>query len=258
MSTKLGDFTGLAQHYTRYRAGYSHSVSRAILGTLGRDASQLDGVDVGAGTGIWSRQVAQLGFRSVHAVEPNEDMFNHGIASSEGSGIVWSRGSAEQTGLPDQCCDLVSMASSFHWADFDLASQEFCRILRPGGRFTALWNPRVVDESPLLVEIEDFLSSLRPEMKRVSSGRSDFTAQLSDRLRASSYWEDLVYIEGRHIELQSPERYLGLWRSVNDVQAQLGPQKFAQFLEFVEGKVTGLEHIEATYQTRAWVVRKRG
>jgi ubiquinone/menaquinone biosynthesis C-methylase UbiE len=47
--------------------------------------------------------------------------------------------------LADGSVDLVSMASSFHWADFDTACDEFHRILRSGGVFVALWNPRLIE-----------------------------------------------------------------------------------------------------------------
>jgi SAM-dependent methyltransferase len=252
MAKTLGDFTGLAQHYALYRAGYASSAVHALLGLLRKPTAELDFVDVGAGTGIWTRQLARLGWRSVRAVEPNADMRAYGLAGNDQQDVQWFEGSAEQTGLPDGCCDMVSMASSFHWADFEQASRELSRVLRPGGRFVAVWNPRLVRCNPLLVEIEDYLHSLSPALKRVSSGRSSFTDNLTERLWESPCWTDVVYLEGRHVEQQTPERYLGLWRSVNDIQVQLGAEKFAQFLDYIEAKTIGLEFIEATYQTRVW------
>ena len=50
-------------------------------------------------------------------------------------------------------------------------------MLRPGGRFVALWNPRMIELNPLLVEIEQEITRLNPEVKRVSSGRSGLTEQ---------------------------------------------------------------------------------
>ena len=38
---------------------------------------------------------------------------------------------AEAIDLADGSADWLSMASSFHWADFELATQEFFRVLRP-------------------------------------------------------------------------------------------------------------------------------
>lgn len=255
---KAGDFTGLATDYSQHRPDYCPSVLRALLGLLGKPTSEVDFVDVGAGTGIWTRMVHDAGVRSAAAVEPNEDMRNNGIADSQHTSVRWLAGSAEATGLPSGSADWLSMASSFHWANFDTATQEFHRVLRPGGRFTALWNPRLIEVNPLLVEIEAHLDTLRPNIKRVSSGRSGVTETLTEQLWASPCFEDVVYLEGRHIIEMTPERYLGAWRSVNDLRVQLGPEKFDAFLDFVEKRIAGLKVIEATYLTRAWSARRKG
>jgi SAM-dependent methyltransferase len=169
---KHGDFTGLAGDYAKFRPGYAPQVATAILSYVGRDAASIDAADIGAGTGIWTRMLADGGLHSVVAVEPNDDMRGQGIEASRGTSIVWRKGSAEATGLPDASADLVSMASSFHWADFEKACDEFYRILRPGGVFVALWNPRFVEGNPLLVEIEAQITKLKPDIQRVSSGRT--------------------------------------------------------------------------------------
>ena len=169
---KAGDFTGLAKDYSQHRPGYSSSVLKALISLLNKPVSEIDFVDVGAGTGIWTRMVHASGVKSATAVEPNDDMRENGVVDSVGIGIRWVAGSAEWSGLPTASADWVSMASSFHWADFDVATREFHRILRAGGRFTALWNPRLIEANPLLVEIEAHLETLRPNIKRVSSGRS--------------------------------------------------------------------------------------
>jgi len=149
------------------------------------------------------------------------------------------------------------MASSFHWANFDVALREFHRVLRPGGRFTALWNPRLIEVNPLLVEIEAQLDTFRPNIKRISSGRSGITETLTQQLSLSPYFEDVVYLEGRHVIKMTQERYLGAWRSVNDLRVQLGPDSFKAFLDIVEKKIAGLNFIEATYLTRAWSARRK-
>lgn len=252
---KLGEYTGLGESYSRYRPGYSESVLAALGGLLRRPVATLDAVDVGAGTGIWSRMLAGAGFRSVTAVEPNDDMRSHGIGDSAGTGIVWRAGTGEATGLADGCCDLVSMASSFHWVDFDKGTAEFRRILRPGGHFVALWNPRYIEANPILVEIETRLREMKPDMKRVSSGRSGLTERLTEMLEASPHFEDVVYVEGRHVAVLSVDQYIGAWRSVNDIQVQLGANGFAAFLDFIRNRLEGMPSVEATYLTRAWVAR---
>jgi ubiquinone/menaquinone biosynthesis C-methylase UbiE len=256
VNLKHGDFTGLAGDYAKFRPGYAPQVTTAILGFVGRDAAVIDAADIGAGTGIWTRILAAHGLHSVVAVEPNDDMRGQGIETSRGTDIAWFKGSAEATGLPDGSTDLVSMASSFHWADFDKACNEFHRILRPGGLFVALWNPRFIEANPLLVEIEAQITRLKPGIRRVSSGRSGITEQLTDMLSVKSQFTEVLYLEGRHSVHQTREQYIGAWRSVNDLQVQLGPELFRKFLDFVEKRLAGLASIETTYLTRAWAARR--
>jgi len=253
---KHGDFTGLAGDYARFRPGYAPQVATAILGYVNRDAACADAADIGAGTGIWTRMLAAHGLHSVVAVEPNDDMREQGINASRGTNIVWHKGSAEATGLPDGAADLVSMASSLHWADFDKACDEFHRILRPGGVFVALWNPRLIEANPLQVEIEAQIARIKPDIRRVSSGRSGITGRLTDMLSAKPQFADVLYLEGRHSMRQTPDQYMGAWRSVNDLQVQLGPDLFRKFLDFIGERIAGLTEIEMTWTTRAWAARR--
>jgi ubiquinone/menaquinone biosynthesis C-methylase UbiE len=253
---KHGDFTGLAGDYAKFRPGYAPQVATAILGYVGRDAASIDAADIGAGTGIWTRTLAARGLRSVVAVEPNDDMREQGIETSRGTNIVWRKGSAEATGLPQTSADLVSMASSLHWADFDKACDEFYRILRPNGVFVALWNPRFIEANPLLVEIEAQITRLKPDIQRMSSGRSGISEHLTDMLSSKPQFVEVLYLEGRHSLQQTPEQYMGAWRSVNDLQVQLGPELFQKFLDSTEKRIAGLAVIETIYLTRAWAARR--
>lgn len=252
---KHGDFTSLAKNYAQYRPAYSPLVLDAFLGLCPVSLTDAHCVDAGAGTGIWSRQMAARGLK-VDAVEPNDSMRGEGELQNKGLPVYWHAGSAEHTGLSASTYHLISMASSFHWPDFDQAVAEFDRILLPGGVFMALWNTRRYESNPLLVGIEDFLHRLVPEMKRVSSGRSEFCDNLHVRLRNCNIFEDVVYIEGRHTELQTPAHYIGLWESVNDVRVQAGEERFSTFIAHIRKVTQGLPHIEAEYTTRAWIARK--
>jgi SAM-dependent methyltransferase len=254
-SIKHGNFDSLAGDYAQYRPGYAPSIVTAVLALVGRPAGEVDAADVGAGTGIWTRMLAARNLHSVTAVEPSDEMRRNGMLTPENR-IAWRRGSAEETGLDARAYDLVSMASSFHWTDFDKACAEFQRILRPGGRFVALWNPRMVELNPLLVEIEQEITRLNPAVKRVSSGRSGLPERLTGLLWAKQGFDDVVYLEGRHSATQTPAQYMGAWRSVNDLRVQLGSDLFDKFLAFVERKTAGLAEIKTTYLTRAWAARR--
>ena len=196
---KHGDFTGLAGDYARFRPGYAPQVATAILRYVGRDPAS-------DRCGRYRRRNRHLDAhaRRARACIPSSPWNRTTTCARKGSrprgarDIVWRKGSAEATGLPDRSADLVTMASSFHWADFDKACDEFHRILRPGGVFVALWNPRLIEVNPLLVEIEAQITRLKPDVRRVSSGRSGITERLTEMLSAKPQFADVLYLEGRH------------------------------------------------------------
>jgi ubiquinone/menaquinone biosynthesis C-methylase UbiE len=253
---KAGDFTKLAGFYSKYRPKYSEQVLSALLGLVNKPINQIDFADIGAGTGIWTRMISQRNLRSVIAVEPNNEMKKEGEASNGAQIIQWLSGSAETTGLKNESLDMLSMASSFHWADFDVATKEFHRVLRPGGFFVALWNPRYLEISPLLMEIESKITELEPTIKRVSSGNSKHVDELAIRLKNCNLFSNTIYLEDMHHARLTPEQYIGAWESVNDVRVQLGEVKFQQFMDFVRQKVERLPWVDCHYLTRAWAVQK--
>lgn len=144
-------FSDRVTNYVRYRPNYPREVfellSREV--PLGRGASV---ADVGSGTGISARRLAETG-ATVYAVEPNAAM----RAAGEGDGIVSVDGAAEATTLPDHSVDLVTAFQAFHWFDRAAARREFARILRPEGTAALVWNERVEDATPFLRRYEALL-----------------------------------------------------------------------------------------------------
>jgi len=132
-----GRFSDRAADYVRYRPGYPAAAIDTILGGLA-DPSRLVAADVGAGTGIFARQLADRGPRVI-AVEPNAAMR---AAAAPHPRVSWHEGSAEATGLPRGSVDLVVCAQAFHWFRQPEALEELHRILRPGGRLALMWNSR--------------------------------------------------------------------------------------------------------------------
>jgi ubiquinone/menaquinone biosynthesis C-methylase UbiE len=109
-----------------------------------------DVVDLGAGTGLSA--VAWAGkARQVTAVEPSAAMRRMAgrRISQAGTGTRFSvvDATAEDTGLPDGCADVVTASQAMHWFDPERALPEIARLLRPGGVLAAYdcdWPP-VVD-----------------------------------------------------------------------------------------------------------------
>ena len=130
-------FDDRASDYVKYRPGYPRDAIAAILEGLG-SSERLVAADVGAGTGISARLLADRGVRVV-AVEPGEVMRR---AAAPHINVRWVAGSAEATGLASDSMDLVLCAQSFHWFRAVDALAEFARILAPSRRLAIMWNRR--------------------------------------------------------------------------------------------------------------------
>jgi SAM-dependent methyltransferase len=132
-----GRFTNRAADYVRHRPTYPAAAVDALLAGLATP-EQLVAVDVGAGTGISSRLLAERGVR-VNAVEPNRAMRE---AAAPHPGVIWLDGSAEAIPLPDATADLTLAAQAFHWFRAGESVREMARVTKSGGRLALLWNHR--------------------------------------------------------------------------------------------------------------------
>lgn len=146
-------FGAAAEVYNRARPRYPVA---AIDWAVGDRPSRV--VDLGAGTGILTRQLVERG-HTVTAVEPNEQMLAHLIAHSPGATALL--GSAEHIPLPDAGADAAVAGQAYHWFDPSTAHDEIARVLRPDGMFAPMWNFRdasvswVGALSDLLAQLED-------------------------------------------------------------------------------------------------------
>lgn len=250
---KHGDFTELAKFYVD-RPGYSLTLLNYIKSYIERNLErEIVVADVGAGTGKLTENLEQIGLKG-YAIEPNDAMRKEGIRLfSSRNTFEWRAGLAEATGLPDNCVDWVLMGSSFHWADAPKAVEEFRRILRPAGFFTAIWNPRDIQRSDIHMKIEDMIYKEVPNMKRVSSGSVMTTEMMMQKVER--HFNDIIFMEGMHDELMSKERYMNIWRSVNDIRVQAGEDGFQRILRNIEDILKDYSEIDVPYKSRAWTAQ---
>jgi len=252
---KQGDFTDLAKNYIN-RPAYSQQIILAILKYMDyKSKNNFKIADIGAGTGKFTKVLADMEL-DVVAVEPNDEMRKEGILYTDNFNVQWFKGSGEETHLPSNTFDWVTMASSFHWTDFFKSLPELSRVLKKDGFFTAIWNPRNIEFSPLHLEIEEIIYRKMPDLKRVSSGGRSHTKKWDEILVSTGHFSDVLFMEVDHIEVMSVERYMGAWRSVNDIRAQAGEELFSKILVEIENKIKNLSQIEVPYKIRAWTVKK--
>ncbi len=96
-------------------------------------------VDLGAGTGLLTRALAQRVARVI-AVEPDARMA--AVLRAQSPGIEVVAGVGESIPLPEASADGLFISSAFHWMDPELAVPEIARVLKDGGRFGMIWTSR--------------------------------------------------------------------------------------------------------------------
>jgi SAM-dependent methyltransferase len=152
-------FGAAADLYDRVRPNYHEAAIRWTL-----DGVHGTVVDLGAGTGILTRQLLESGHRCV-PVEPDpamrarcEERMREVFGTASPKTPEALDGSAERIPLPDASVDAVVAGQAYHWFDPARAHPEIARVLRPGGVFAPMWNIRDETE-PWVAELTRVLHS---------------------------------------------------------------------------------------------------
>ena len=125
-------FGSVAEDYDRYRPSPPAQAAE-VLG----DVEGLELLEVGAGTGLWTRFLEALGAK-VTVIEPDDEM--RAVLRRRSPGIVAIAGTAEALPFDDASFDAVLASSAWHWFEQPAATNEMARVLRDGGRLFVLWN----------------------------------------------------------------------------------------------------------------------
>jgi SAM-dependent methyltransferase len=125
-------FDRQAEAYDRFRPTYPDAVIDELLGPV---PAGLDVLDVGCGTGIASRQIAQRGAK-VLGVELGPRMAD----IARGHGVEVEIAAFEGWDAAGRTFDRVTSAQAWHWLDLPIATAKAASVLRPGGRLGLIWN----------------------------------------------------------------------------------------------------------------------
>ena len=131
------NFTGRAEAYAKGRPGYPKAAIDYICSLVPYDAIF---ADIGAGTGIFTKMLAEQGC-VVFAVEPNADMRGQLVCTLESySNVTIVDGTGEATSLPDHSVDVITIAHALHWFNINAFRKECRRILKPNGLVVVVYN----------------------------------------------------------------------------------------------------------------------
>ncbi|MDD5295758.1 MAG: class I SAM-dependent methyltransferase [Rhodocyclaceae bacterium] len=130
-------FASVAAQYSENRPSYPP----ALFDWLARLCPAHDlAWDCGAGSGQASLELARH-FSRVLATDASAAQIGQAQPHAR---IAYRVAPAEESGLPDQACDLVVVAQALHWFDLERFYREVRRVLKPGG-VVAAWSYGVLE-----------------------------------------------------------------------------------------------------------------
>jgi SAM-dependent methyltransferase len=239
----LGRFSDRATDYAKYRPSYPAIALDQILAGL-PVPTELIAADIGAGTGISARLLAERGVR-VKAVEPNAAMRQ---SAKPHSLVEWLDATAENTQLANASVHLVTCFQAFHWFDSELALPEFHRILSSTGRLALVWNDRDLKD-PFTKEYTQLIRTIAQQ--HPASSRPP----VPDALFISSYFQDIQHHRFTYQQSLDLTSLMGRCQSTSyipktpAVQQQLGASLQALYDRWAD--TSGLVHL--MYRTKVFL-----
>jgi ubiquinone/menaquinone biosynthesis C-methylase UbiE len=233
-------YDGAAESYERYRPGYPQGVFDALNQRVADTLEGAYAIDVGAGTGIFSRSLLhglpQLA--GVVCVEPNEDMVRVGREAARGQRkIRYERGFAEALPAADGTVMLVTAATAAHWFDRPKFFAEAARVLRPDGLLALLQNKLRYWDDPLAADFAAFMERCIPGYQRGlhsnfhgGYSRVDFAAEL----RSHEMFDAVIKVVVPWHQDITPTEFRGMCYSMGHIkkaEANVGAAKVSEEIE---------------------------
>jgi len=165
-------FSSRVENYIKYRPSYPLE----IIDFLKEKNILTDDTviaDIGSGTGILTRIFLDNG-NQVYGVEPNKDMREAAEKFlQEYKNFSSLEGSAESTGLEENCIDLIIAGQAFHWFDVEQAKREFKRIIKPNGNIALIWNNRGKAGTDFNSSYENFILKYGTDYREVKKNEGN-------------------------------------------------------------------------------------
>lgn len=193
-----------SEKYLEYRPMFPQAAVDLIFATISEPII----ADIGSGTGRLSGRCLGRA-KELYAVEPNAQMRRTAeMQLSEYPNYHSVAAFAQQTSLPENSVDVITVASAYHWFDNEATRQEFRRILKKDGYVFLFWDiytgnifdseKEIIDQKYRELNNRPASGIIRQERAENLFGKNKYQKQV---------FETTIY--------QSFEAFLGGWSSAS-------------------------------------------
>lgn len=158
------NFGTVAKDYALYRNDFPEIVLDQLK-QRGLDFSNRSVADLGCGTGIVTRLLAERGARVV-GVEPSKELLDEAysipVNGDSDFSIEYVNAAAEETGLVENSFDVVTAVRAWHWFDRQKVISEIKRILKAKGFLAVIDSAFIPGESQLAQDTIEMIKSYMP------------------------------------------------------------------------------------------------
>ena len=216
------NFSDQSRQYARFRPGYPEDLYQWVF-------QQLSGFerawDCGTGNGQVARQLAKR-FEVVLATDISEAQLSH---APKAENIMYRVARAEQTDLPGEFFDLVTVAQALHWFDFEGFFTEAQRVLKPGG-WLAVWSYQLCRFDPDIDHhIQRFYHEIvadfwDPERAHIDNAYANVPFPFTP-IPAPPFQQQVVWT------IADVEGFLNSWSAVRHFRKKTGDDPVEPFIE---------------------------
>lgn len=202
--------------------------------------------EVGAGTGLATRDLLARSPATLVAIEPDPRLASYLIAKlAQTSARLRVRVAPfEENGLEDSCFDLGAAAACFHWLDAERSLREVRRLLRPGGCWSMWWNVYRATGigDPFAEDVADLIRTIPLPPSEGAAGHTSLDEPYQRELLRVAGFRDIEYQLFRRERMLGAREMCGLYASYSFVR-RLGESERQRLLsaiaELVEQRYAG-------------------
>lgn len=176
--------------------------------------------EIGAGTGLATRRLLELGANPLMAVEPDARLADFLAETVSDQALTVIRSAFEDAALPSAAFDLGFSATAFHWLDEEAALVKVADLLKPRGWWAAVWNvfgdPGRPD--PFHEATKELLNG--PMGPRREDRTIPFALDMEARLAALEHtraFEDIEYRAGEWSLVLDPDQTVNLYATYSNI-----------------------------------------